>query len=244
MRHFGNDTRMFRFAPFIAFDGDGGGGSGSGGGGGNDGGGDGGGRTFTQDDLNAHLARERHESDRRARKAIEDALGMPPEEAKAALDKAKAQQREQMDEAAREKAEAEEAKQAAARAEAAANERVHKADVTVALLAAGAKPDRVEKLARLVDCEVGAKAEEIKTAVESVKTEFAEQFAADTNNDDDGDKSDKGDGQQQQQRPPSGDPTGNKPPAGGGNRSDGLERGKAEAMRRQQREPAGAGAQQ
>lgn len=140
--------------------------------------------TFTQDQVQAIATREADKAKRAATKAMLEELGFTSkEEAAKFVNGAKEAEKAQMTEAERIKAEAE-AEKAAAAAERAtfANER-HTATLERALVMAGVpldpdKPEKLARVARLVDVEVGADAAAIKAAVEAVKVEFPQMFGA------------------------------------------------------------------
>ncbi len=125
------------------------------------------GKTFTQEEVDAIVQRRltRAESDWKA-------------QAKADAEKAK------LDEVERLKVEKQEADDRAAEAEKKAQQALVAAEVKVAILAAGAKPERIEKILRLVDLEsIGVAdnvpdAKAIEAAIALVKADLPELFGA------------------------------------------------------------------
>lgn len=158
--------------------------------GGDDDGGAGGdgGRTFTQDDLTRVGTREKREGKRAGQRELLEALGFNDvDEATEFVQSMKDRQDADKDELTREKeaaaktrAEGEAAKTAAAQAR-------HEANVLKGLLLAGADVKSADKLVRMVDAEVGAEADDIATAVESLKEEFPALFESESKDDDEDD---------------------------------------------------------
>lgn len=162
---------------------------------------------------------------------------MTPEEAKTKLAEAVERERAAMTEAERKTAEAAERERKAEERERAATERERAADVRAALLEAGVKVDKATRAAQLVIGDLGdkAKADEIKTAVDTVKADAPEWF---------GDGTTPPPAPAAPGGPPASNPPNTPPPASQttGSPDDALARGKAEAEKRQHREPATTGA--
>lgn len=211
-----------------------GGGAGSGGPAGGSGG-DGAGRTFTQDDVTRIGTREKEQGERAGKRAalepLAKALGIDVDAVKVEdlaglIERARAAEDAQKTEAQRAK-DAADAEKAAATTERqnAAQER-HAAAVERVLLrsgvAAGEDDDEkvakaVDRAARLLDVEVGADAETIRKAVDTLKTDVPALFAP----------AEPGAGGQQQ--PPPGDPGTPGRGAGAGSGKSGVAAGKAKA---------------
>ncbi len=122
------------------------------------------------------MTREKEEGRKAALRAIQEDLGCSPEEAKAILDAHRQREESEKSEAqrAREAAEREQAEAKTAKEEAAAER--HAARVDRVLLRSGVTPERAERVARLIDVEVGAEEDAIGQAVESLKKEMPELF--------------------------------------------------------------------
>lgn len=150
-----------------------------------------------------------------AARAVAEQLGMSVEDAKKLIGEYQAQIDASKTETQREKDAAEKArKEADAEKSAIAAER-HQLRIEKALLRAGADPQRVDRLSRLVDAEVGADEASILEAVELVKTEFASIFGSE----------EKAKGSA---KLPSGAPAGQRPKAPP--TEDAFERGKLRAL--------------
>lgn len=162
--------------------GDGGGGGDAGGddgGGGDSGGGTTGGeggKTFTQDELNARAGQARAEGRKAAEKTLADQLGVSVEEAKAIIARAKEKDDAEKSDAQKAAEAADAREKVAAEKETAATQRVHDADVRDALRDEGVDKDKLAKVAKLVEVEVGADEATIKAAVAVTKKDFPELF--------------------------------------------------------------------
>ena len=146
-------------------------GGGTGGSGGNDQ------QTFTQAELNRIAAREKEEGKRAAARELAEQLGCTVDEAKELIARARAQDDSQKTEAqkAREAADKEKADAEKERAEAAKEK--HTARIERCLLKAGVPDTKLDKVARMLDVEVGAEIDKIDEAAKELKKEFPELFA-------------------------------------------------------------------
>lgn len=167
-------------------DGSGGSGSGSGdGGGGNSGGGNGGGgeKTLAQSEVDRIVQERVGETKRKAMEDVAKQLGVSVEEAKKIIEDHRKQEDKDKSEAQLEKEAAARERAAAETEKSEATKEKHNAAVERALLRALPKDlddkvldAKVSKIARLVDVEVGADADAIKKAVESLQKDMPELF--------------------------------------------------------------------
>lgn len=138
--------------------------------------------TFKQRELQSLFAAESDKGKRKGRRELEEKLqselGAPLSEVKAMIQAQKEREDSEKSEAqkAREAADAEKAAAEKERKEAARDR--HEVKVERALLKAGLSPERVDRIALMVDVEVGAEAEDIEDAVKKTKEEFPEVFTA------------------------------------------------------------------
>lgn len=151
--------------------------------GGNEGGsgGSGGGNEFrfTQDDMTRVGAREKDQGRKAGVREVLDTLGFSSlEEAKQFAADLKTAGDAQLSEAQRLQRQAEETQRKAEQARSEAAEETHNLRVERALAKAKALEGKEEKLSRLVECEVGSSVEDIASAVEDLKKDFPELFAA------------------------------------------------------------------
>lgn len=195
--------------------GSGGSGGGAGGAGGEGGSGSGSSSTFTQADLDRIGTREHDRGKAAARREFEDAFGMSVEDAKAFLDKKRADDEAAMDEAQRAKAEADRAAETARRAAAQAAARERDAEIRIALIDEGVTLERDDKgelsgkgarLVQLVTASLDDKADAaaIRDAVADVKADMPELFTAASGGA--GGGGNGGNGSGGDRRPPSPDP--------------------------------------
>lgn len=171
-------------------------------------------KRFTQADLDKAAAAARREGKRSAAEDLAKELGISVEDAKKVIADAKKAEDEKKDEAtkAREAADAEKA--AAEREKTEAAKERHAVKVERALLKAGIDPDKTERVAKLVEVEVGAEADEIETAVETLKSDIPTLFA-------------ETDEETEDDKPTGSDPKGKQPKPKGGD--DAIERGRKRA---------------
>lgn len=170
-------------------------------------------RTFTQEEVNAFLARDRKDAKAAAAELVAKELGVSLADAKTLIEQAKSREDAEKTDAQREREAAEAEKRAAVEEKTAAAQERHSLRVERALLVAGIQDEaKIARLARLLDVEVGAEPQDIATGVEALKTEFPELFGA------------SGEGGPP---PPNGDPKGKPPkPASEDAYARGLERAK------------------
>lgn len=166
---------------FCRQDGDTDGGSGSSGSGGSgsesDDGGDTNTKTYTQDEMNRIAAKEKKEGRKAAEKSLLESLGVQDaDEAKAVLEQFRTQQEEAKSEIQREKEAAQRATQLAETTTREAAHERHTNRVERFLIRANVPVERVDRVARLVDVEVGADDDAIDAAIESVQKDFPELF--------------------------------------------------------------------
>lgn len=175
-------------------------------------------KTFTQEQLNKFLAKEKAQGKAagkaEAERALAETLGVSVEEAKAIISKAKEAEDATKSEAEKERAKAAKEREAAeAEKRAAANERLE-AQIERALARSGLDFDESaegqKKLARvrkMVTVEAGATYEDVLADVTDIKAEFPELF---------GSKAAGGEGDKPKGKLPNSDPSGKPPkPAGG-----------------------------
>lgn len=137
--------------------------------------------TLTQEELTARMAREKDQGRNAALTELQNQLGCTLDEAKAILKAHKDQQDAAKSDAekAREAAEAE--KTAAQAEKQAAQLEAHQARVTTAFVLAGITDEtKISRYSRLLDVEVGAKAEDVKKAIEKLKTDEPALFGTAT----------------------------------------------------------------
>lgn len=136
--------------------------------------------TMTRAELDKRFQLRANKAARHTRKEYEQeivtTLGVPLEDAKKIIAERKQREESEKSEAqkAREAADAEKAEAVKERAAAAAER--HSIKVERALLKAGADPDKLAKLSRLVDAEPGVEDDALKTAVEEVAKDFPDAF--------------------------------------------------------------------
>ena len=136
-----------------------------------------------QEQVTAIAAREKEEGRRAAIREVQDLLGCTPEEAKAALDRQREAERQQMSDAERAKADAETAKAEAEADRQKARTTLLQARVTSALILSGlslpaeaqARQDRLAAVARMVDVSDPDEAKVVE-AVEKLKASVPEMF--------------------------------------------------------------------
>lgn len=134
---------------------------------------------FTQDDLTRIGTREKDQGRKAGVREVLDTLGFSSmEEAKQFAADMKAAGDAQLSEAQRTQRQAEEAQRNAERAQNEAKKERFDAKVERKLLRADADPDRLGKLSKLVEADVDSSEEEIDSAIEDLKKDFPELFAA------------------------------------------------------------------
>lgn len=135
------------------------------------------GSTFTQEDLNRIAAREKDEGKRAALSEVAKTLGCTVEEAADIIKRSKEADDAQKTEAQRAKEAAERAKAEADEEKAQAAREKHIVRVERALLKAGVPDAKIERVARMMDVEVGAEPEKLDEAAKALKKDFPELFA-------------------------------------------------------------------
>lgn len=159
-------------------------------------------KTFTQEELDRIVQREKiqaRDAEKRAQEAmLADKLGVSVEEAAKLIKAEQDRQNAEKSEAQRAREAADQEKAAAAREREAAKAEAHSTKVLRALLKAGVNADKADKVARLVDVEVGADQEAIDAAVSATVDEFPEVVGT-------------ADQPATVKKPPSSDPQGGKP---------------------------------
>lgn len=189
--------------------------------------------TFTQEQVNALVAKERRETEAAATRKLTETLGMDPAEAAAAIAKAKEAELAAMGEADRKLAEAAERESKAEAREAAAAAREHESTVRDLLVESGVPASKAKTAVRLLDVKAGDDDATIKAAIEAVKVDWPEMFTAEVT---------------PPKPAPSGLPGGNPPkPGDPKNSADALVRGKdraAKLLERRGGKPVTAGAGQ
>lgn len=146
--------------------------------GGDPGGGD---KTFTQEEVNRMMAREKSQGRDAAMRELSETLGVTVDEAKEIVQTHQQREEEQMSEAEKAKAAAERERQEAEAEKAKAARERHDLKVerhigTIDPNDAEANTSKVTKVARMLDLEVGASDEEVKAAVDDLRTEFPALF--------------------------------------------------------------------
>lgn len=139
-------------------------------------------RTFSQEEVTRMLTREKDQGEAAGLRKLEEQLqaefGVDLDTAKKMLKASKDRQEAEKTEAQRAKEAADAEKAAAAKERQEAATERHSVKVERALLKAGADPEKIDRLGRLVDAEVGADEAAIVAAVEAVKTDFPTVFGA------------------------------------------------------------------
>lgn len=139
------------------------------------------GSSFTQDQVTQIATREADKARRSATKGVLEELGFTSkEEAAKFVQAAKDAELANMTEAERIKAEAETVKAAAEAERASIARERHQLTVKEALIEAGAPLDKATRMVSMVEAETGADAATVKTAVETLKTEFPAMFGGPT----------------------------------------------------------------
>lgn len=134
-------------------------------------------QTFSQAELNRIAAREKDEGKRAAAAEIAKQLGCTVEEAVEFIKQAKAKEDAEKTEAQKAKEAADKAKADADTAAAEAAQEKHMARIERSLLKAGVPDAKLDKVARMLDVEVGAEIDKIDEAAKDLKKEFPELFA-------------------------------------------------------------------
>ena len=132
--------------------------------------------TFSQEDLNRIAAREKDEGKRAALADVAKTLGCTLEEAAQIIKAHKEADDKQKSEAQRAQEAADKAKADAEKEKADAAREKHIARVERALLKAGVPDGKLERVARMLDAEVGADLDKIEAAAKDLKKEFPELF--------------------------------------------------------------------
>lgn len=194
------------------------------------------GKTYTQRDMDRIRRRETRKAEGAGRRALLSELGIDdPAEAKRVIEAARKAADKDRSEQDRLREKATQAETAAQQAKREAAEAKLSRTVDRALVKAGVQPARLDRIARLVHGEFDGDEpddDDIKAAIEAVRDDFPESFAA---ADDDGD--DRG-----KRRAPSGEGRGGTPPKGqrGGGKEDPMARGAERARKMQGRTAATA----
>jgi len=132
--------------------------------------------TFTQADLNRIAAREKDEGKRAAMAEVASKLGCTVEEAIELVKTARAKEDAEKSEAQKAKEAADRAAADAEKAKAEAAREKHLARVERALIKAGVDEKKLDKVARMLDAEVGAEMDAIEAATKDLKKDFPELF--------------------------------------------------------------------
>lgn len=132
--------------------------------------------TFSQEELNRIAAREKDEGKRAALAEVAKTLGCTVEEAVEFVKKAKADDEKHKSDAQKAQEAADKAKADADKEKDEAAKEKHMARVERALLKAGVPDSKLERVARMLDAEVGATPEKIDDAAKDLKKEFPELF--------------------------------------------------------------------
>lgn len=146
------------------------------------------GKTFTQEQLNEYLAKEKRQGKAagkaEAEQALAATLGVSIEDAKAIIAKNKEAEDSKKSEADKDREAAAKQRTEAERAVAEANTEKHAARIERALAASGFVADETDegrkkssRVQRLVTAEVGASYEDVLGDVQSVKSDFPELFS-------------------------------------------------------------------
>ncbi|MGY4844543.1 hypothetical protein ACW9PK_07245 [Kocuria sp. MNB10] len=151
-------------------------------------------RTFSQDELDRIVSREKDQAKRSVAKQLQEQLGVSIEEARTILDEARKRSDAEKTEAQREREAAAKAKADAdaERAEAVRDRHVLRLERN--LLKAGVPDAALSRVARMVDVEVGADDVTLSDAITSLKDELPSLFEAKTAD--------------ERKQPPSSDPKG------------------------------------
>lgn len=133
-------------------------------------------RTFSQDELDRIVSREKDQAKRSVAKQLQEELGAPIDEVKTLLDEARKRSDAEKTEAQREREAAAKAKAdaEAERAEAARDR--HALRLERNLLKAGVPDSALSRVARMVDVEVGADDDSLSDAITSLKEELPSLF--------------------------------------------------------------------
>jgi hypothetical protein len=153
------------------------------------------GKTFTQEQLNKFLAKEKQQGKAagkaEAEQALADTLGVSIEEAKAIIAKNKEAEDSKKSEADKDREKAAKVLADAEKAKADAQVETHAARIERALAASGFVTDDTDegkkkssRVQRLVTAEVGASYDDVLADVQSVKSDFPELFGSKTEGDD------------------------------------------------------------
>jgi hypothetical protein len=180
-------------------------------------------KTFTEADMNRIRIRETKKAESAARRKVLEDLGVSdPAEAKKIIDAAKKASEKDKTEQDRLREKATQAEREAQAAKAEAAQLKLDRDVDRALAKAKVDGRRLDRIAKLVLAELGddPDADDIKTAIDTIRDDFPEAFAED-------------DGEQRQgeRRAPSGEGRGGTPPKGqrGGGKENPETRGRERA---------------
>lgn len=149
------------------------------------------GKKFTQRQVNAVATREKRDGIKAGRRKLLEEMGFATEEElkEAVQAKQDGQKKDDADTAAERKKLDKEKADAKSDREAAAKDK-HDAKVERRMLRAGVQLKKLEKVARLIDVEVGAEPDEIDEAIEELKEDFPEFFSSNSDDDDEDDESD------------------------------------------------------
>lgn len=129
-------------------------------------------RTFSQDELDRIVSREKDQAKRSVAKQLQEQLGVSIEEARTILDEARKRSDAEKTETQREREAAQREKEEAQRERAEAARERHVTRVERGLLKAGVPDEALERVARMVDVEVGADNESLSDAISSLKEEL------------------------------------------------------------------------
>lgn len=154
-----------------------------------------GGKTFTQRQVNAVATREKREGKKAGRRELLEELGFESvDELRESIQKQKEGKAKDDDELSKERKKLEKEKSDAEKLRSEAAKDRHDARVERRLLSAGVPLKKLEKVARLVDVEIGVEADEIDDAIDSIKEDFPELFGSnsDSEDTDEDDSTDRG----------------------------------------------------
>jgi hypothetical protein len=155
---------------------------------------------LSQSEVNRIAAREKDEGKAAALKEVQEALGVDLDTAKQILKDHNERNESQKSEAEKARAAADKEKAEAEKQKSDAAREVHEARVDRAFVANGVTDEaKIAKFGKLLEVETGASAEDIKAAVEKLKTDMPELFSSTT--------------PPKTPPAPSGDPKGGPPPA-------------------------------
>lgn len=136
-------------------------------------------KMLSQSEVNRIAAREKDEGKAAALKEVQESLGVDLDTAKQILKEHNERTESQKTEAEKARAAADKEKEQAAAERAAATAELHQARVDRAFLAAGVSDEaKIAKFGKLLDVAEGATPDDIKAAVEHLKTDMPELFSS------------------------------------------------------------------